>query len=68
MAGKDVAEMLGVSSAVVVYNWARAAEEKKTVAADRSPIAWLFVHIAYSTMRHEQQQVLKDNRAYQGLL
>ena len=38
MAGKDVAEMLGVSSAAVVYNWARAAEEKKTVAADRSPI------------------------------
>lgn len=38
MAGKDVAEMLGVSSAAVVYNWARAAEDPSPVAADRSPI------------------------------
>ena len=51
MAGKDVAEMLGVSSAAVVYNWARVAEEKKTVAADRSPI---------EPMRNS------DERAYDG--
>ena len=38
MAGKDVAEMLGVSSAAVVYNWARAAESQSPAAADRSPI------------------------------
>lgn len=38
MAGKDVAEMLGVSSAAVVYNWARAADEPSPAAADRSPI------------------------------
>ena len=38
MAGKDVAEMLGVSSAAVVYNWARAAEDPSPAAADRSPI------------------------------
>ena len=38
MAGKDVAEMLGVSSAAVVYNWARAAESPSPAAADRSPI------------------------------
>lgn len=36
MAGKDVAEMLGVSSAAVVYNWARAAEGPSP-AADRAP-------------------------------
>lgn len=35
MAGKDVAEMLGVSSAAVVYNWARAAEDPSLAAADR---------------------------------
>ena len=38
MAGKDVAEMLGVSSAAVVYNWARAAESPSPAVADRSPI------------------------------
>lgn len=38
MAGKDVAEMLGVSSAAVVYNWARAAGNPSPAAADRSPI------------------------------
>ena len=38
MAGKDVAEMLGVSSAAVVYNWARAAEDPSPAVADRSPI------------------------------
>ena len=38
MTGKDVAEMLGVSSAAVVYNWARAAEKPSPAAADRSPI------------------------------
>ena len=38
MAGKDVAEMFGVSSAAVVYNWARAADEPSPAAADRSPI------------------------------
>ena len=35
MAGKDVAEMLGVASAAVVYNWARAAEDPSLAAADR---------------------------------
>ena len=38
MAGKDVAEMLGVSNAAVVYNWARAAEGPSPGAAERSPI------------------------------
>lgn len=38
MAGKDVAEMLGVSSAAVFYNWVRAAENPSRVAADGSPI------------------------------
>lgn len=38
MAGKDVAEMLGVSSAAVVCNWAKAAEDLSPAAADRSPI------------------------------
>lgn len=38
MAGKDVAEMLGVSSAAVVYNWVRAAESPSPAAADRSSI------------------------------
>ena len=38
MAGKDVAEMLGVSSAAVVCNWARAAEDPSPAAADRGPI------------------------------
>lgn len=38
MAGKDVAEMLGVSSAAVVYNWVRATEDPSPAAADRSPI------------------------------
>ena len=38
MAGRDVAEMLGVSSAAVVCNWARAAERPGPGAADRSPI------------------------------
>ena len=38
MAGKDVAEMLGVSSAAVACNWARAAESPSPAAADRSPI------------------------------
>lgn len=38
MAGKDVAEMLGVSSAAVVCNWARAAEGPSPAAADRGPI------------------------------
>ena len=38
MAGKDVAEMLGVSSAALVYSWARAAEGPSPAAADRSPI------------------------------
>lgn len=38
MAGKDVAEMLGVSSAAVVCDWARAAEDPSPAAADRSPI------------------------------
>ena len=33
-----MAEMLGVSSAAVVYNWARAAESPSPAAADRSPI------------------------------
>lgn len=36
MTGKDVAEMLGVSSAALVYNWARAAEDPRPAAADRS--------------------------------
>ena len=35
MAGKDVAEMLGVSSVAVVCNWARAAEDPSPAAADR---------------------------------
>ena len=39
MAAADVAEMLGVSSAAVVYNWARAAESSRPAAADRRPIA-----------------------------
>ena len=39
MAGKDVAEMLGVSSAAVAFNWAGAAENPSRAAADRSPIA-----------------------------
>lgn len=39
MAAGDVAEMLGVSSAAVVYNWARAAENPCRAAADRRPIA-----------------------------
>ena len=51
MAGKDVAEMLGVSSAAVVYNWARAAEDPSPAAADRSPI---------EPMRDS------ENRAYDG--
>ena len=38
MAGKDVAEMLGVSSAAAACNWARAAEDPSPAAADRSPI------------------------------
>ena len=38
MAGKDVAEMLGVSSAAAVYNWARAAGGPSPAAADRGPI------------------------------
>lgn len=38
MAGKDVAEMLGVSSAAVACNWARAAEDPSPAAAGRSPI------------------------------
>ena len=38
MSGKDVASMLGVSSAALVYNWARAAENPKPTVADRSPI------------------------------
>lgn len=38
MAGKDVAEMLGVSSAALVCNWARAAGSPSPAAADRSPI------------------------------
>ena len=38
MAGKDVAEMLGVSSAAVVCNWARAAEGPSPAAADRGPV------------------------------
>lgn len=38
MAGKDVAEMLGVSSSAVVYNWARAAEDPSPAAADKNPI------------------------------
>ena len=38
MTGGDVAEMLGVSSAAVVYNWVRAAENPSQAAADRSPI------------------------------
>lgn len=38
MSGKDVASMLGVSSSAVVCNWARAAENPKPAAADRSPI------------------------------
>lgn len=38
MAGRDVAAMLGVSSAAVVYNWVRAAENPSPAAADRSPI------------------------------
>ena len=37
MAGKDVAEMLGVSSAAAACNWARAAEDPSP-AAGRSPI------------------------------
>ena len=37
MAGKDVAEMLGVSSAAAACNWARPAEDPSP-AADRSPI------------------------------
>ena len=39
MAAGDVAEMLGVSSAAVVYNWARAAESPCPASADRRPIA-----------------------------
>ena len=39
MVGRDVAAMLGVSSAAVVYNWARAAESPCPASADRSPIA-----------------------------
>ena len=39
MAAADVAEMLGVSSAAVVYNWARAAESPRPAAADGRPIA-----------------------------
>lgn len=39
MAAGDVAEMLGVSSATVVYNWARAAESPCPASADRRPIA-----------------------------
>lgn len=38
MAGKDVAAMLGASSAALVYNWARTAESPSPAAADRSPI------------------------------
>ena len=38
MAGKDVAEMLGVSSAAVACNWARAAESPSPATADRGPI------------------------------
>ena len=38
MAGKDIAEMLGVSSAALACNWARAAEDPSPAAADRSPI------------------------------
>ena len=38
MAGKDVAEMLGVSSAAVVCNWAGAAEGPSPAAAGRGPI------------------------------
>lgn len=38
MSGKDVASMLGVSSAALVYNWARATENPKPAVADRSPI------------------------------
>lgn len=51
MAGKDVAEMLGVSSAAVACNWARAAESPSPAAADRSPI---------EPMRDS------DDRAYDG--
>ncbi len=38
MSGRDVAEMLGVSNAAVVHNWARAAEKPSPEAADGSPI------------------------------
>ena len=38
MTGRDVAEMLGVSSAAVACNWARDAENPSRAAADRSPI------------------------------
>lgn len=38
MPAKDVAELLGVASAAVVYNWARAADGPSPAAADRSPI------------------------------
>ena len=51
MVGKDVAEMLGVSSAALVCNWARAAESPSPAAADRSPI---------EPMRDS------DDRAYDG--
>ena len=38
MAGKDVAEMLGVSSVALACNWARAAGDPMSpAAADRSP-------------------------------
>lgn len=37
MSDRDVAGMLGVSSAAMVYNWARAAEGPKPT-ADRSPM------------------------------
>ena len=39
MAAGDVAEMLGVSSAAVVHDWARAAESPCRAAAGRRPIA-----------------------------
>lgn len=38
MAGKDVAVMLGASSAVLVCNWVRVAEGSSLAAADRSPV------------------------------
>ena len=37
MASKDVAEMLGVSSAAVVYNWARAAEDPSPYGGGQEP-------------------------------